>query len=72
MKLAIFGAGGHAKVVAEAALSSGWEDVDFYDDLVVSTPLAGRKVVGTFDELKNRVRLYDGVVIGIGANEVRS
>ncbi len=31
-KLIIYGAGGHAKVVADAALSSGWEVIAFADD----------------------------------------
>lgn len=31
-RLALFGASGHGKVVADAALAAGWESIVFYDD----------------------------------------
>ena len=31
MRLAIFGAGGHGKVVYEAALTAGYTDIVFFD-----------------------------------------
>ena len=31
-RLAILGANGHGRVIAEIALSSGWDSVEFYDD----------------------------------------
>ena len=31
--LAILGRGGHGKVVAEAALLSGWKSISFFDDM---------------------------------------
>ena len=31
-RLAILGASGHGKVIAEIAFSTDWDSVDFYDD----------------------------------------
>ncbi|MCC5879158.1 MAG: NeuD/PglB/VioB family sugar acetyltransferase [Idiomarina sp.] len=70
----IVGAGGHGRSVAEAALSSGeWSEIHFADDKcaelksVNNFPLAG--------PLKSYLTIghqYDGIVVAIGNNEVRS
>jgi sugar O-acyltransferase (sialic acid O-acetyltransferase NeuD family) len=70
-RLAILGASGHGKVVADAAECCGW-DVCFYDD---NKPIGSVNlvwpVVGCFHNLLDSAGKFDGVVVGIGNNEVR-
>ena len=63
-RLLIIGAGGHGKVVAEAAEACGYS-VAFLDD----NPGIG--VVGTFEEAGVISLQYDGTIISIGDNEKR-
>ncbi|MDN5843803.1 MAG: hypothetical protein L0H54_10205, partial [Alcaligenaceae bacterium] len=44
-RLAILGASGHGKVVAEAALAAGWDTVDFYDDAWPAKRRIGKWVI---------------------------
>ena len=44
-RLAIFGAGGHGKVVGETALASGWQEIVFYDDEFPYKRFTGNYVV---------------------------
>ncbi len=71
-RLAILGASGHGKVVADAAELSGWDDIVFYDD---SWPRINENgnwpVLGGGRKLIENLALYDGVVVGIGDNTVR-
>lgn len=65
--LAIIGAGGHSKVVAEAAILSGWESVSFFDDKKDGkTQIAGN--LEKFFQLKNK---FSGAHIAIGDSHVR-
>jgi sugar O-acyltransferase (sialic acid O-acetyltransferase NeuD family) len=69
--LAIVGAGGHGRVVADCAEALGWDRIEFFDDKggeVASGPWA---VVGMVEALFEQVGDYHGVVVGIGANRVR-
>lgn len=67
--LAILGAGGHGRVVADCAEALGWT-VEFFDDS--SAPEPGHwPLVGDGRDLLERIGAYDGVVVGIGANRVR-
>ncbi len=71
-KLAIFGASGHGKVVADIALCTGWDEIFFYDDAWPDKErLEGWNVYGGFDALLNAVNLYDGAVVAIGNNDIR-
>ena len=45
-RLAILGAGGHGKVVAEAAELIGWCDIVFFDDAVGKCRLTEWEVIG--------------------------
>lgn len=66
-KLALLGASGHGKVVAEAALASGWESVVFFDDAWPITQSNGNwPVVGDTNALLSRLKEFDGVVVTIG------
>lgn len=71
-RLAILGAGGHGKMVAEAALSSGWESVHFYDDLFPNKKLTGSHVVmGSLEDLFADFASYNGFHVAIGSNNIR-
>lgn len=71
-QLAILGASGHGKVVAEAALASGWEGVDFYDDAWPDKRRLGKWVVsGDTAALLKALARFDGVIVAIGGNSIR-
>lgn len=71
-RLAILGASGHGKVIADAALLSGWDEVIFYDDSWPEMELNGRwPIVGNTDSLLKRELPFDGVIVGIGNNKIR-
>lgn len=73
MRLAIFGSGGHGRVVADAADASGlWQEIVFYDGKWPGLHASGAwQVVGAQQELLNQARTYDGVVVAIGNNAIR-
>lgn len=72
-RLAIFGASGHGKVVAETALASGWDGVDFYDDGCPNKKLTdGQVVLGDFEDLVLNAAKYQGFHVAIGLNNTRS
>jgi sugar O-acyltransferase (sialic acid O-acetyltransferase NeuD family) len=71
-RLAILGASGHGKVIADAALLSGWDEVIFYDDAWPEKKQNGRwPVVGNTAALAEHSLPVDGVIVGIGNNSVR-
>ncbi|CDZ94618.1 acetyltransferase [Pseudomonas saudiphocaensis] len=71
-RLAILGASGHGKVVADTAECCGWTTVEFFDDA-----WPGQKkndmwqVVGDTAALMERLANFDGVVVAIGNNRIR-
>lgn len=72
-RLAILGASGHGKVIADAALLSGFDDVVFFDDAWPKLAANGRwQVVGDSAQLLSRCREFDGVIVAIGNNSVRA
>ena len=71
-RLALLGASGHGKVVADAALSAGWTHVDFFDDSWPGHRENGPwPVVGTSAALLERLKDYDGVTVSIGNCAIR-
>lgn len=70
--LVILGASGHGAVVAEAAMSAGWDDVRFFDD---AWPKVSR--IGPWVVAGNSQRIYDissshkSMIIAIGNNRTR-
>lgn len=71
-KLAILGASGHGKVLADTAEYCGWRDITFFDDAWPSVTNNGVwAVIGTCNQLLERVREFDGVIVAIGNNAVR-
>lgn len=71
-KLAILGAGGNGRVIADAAQAAGWHEIFFFDDrfpnLTQSGPWA---VVGTGQDLIDGSLTFDGVIAGVGDNAIR-
>lgn len=66
-RLALLGAGGHGKVVADAALLAGWQDVVFFDDAWPHLQVNGHwAVVGDMAALAERLHEFDGVLVSIG------
>ena len=71
-RLALLGASGHGKVVADAAIAAGWGDVVFFDDAWPNVEKNGHwAVVGDMAALLSRVHEFDGVMVSIGNCEVR-
>lgn len=69
-RLIIIGAGGHGKVIADAALKNGYTNICYIDDHATGDVM-GFPIVGTSADIE---RLNDGstdFVIGIGNNAVR-
>lgn len=70
--LAILGASGHGKVVADTAEACGWTSVTFFDDAWPSRSANGSwPIVGDSAELFRRLKEYAGVIVAIGNNAVR-
>ncbi len=70
-RLAVFGASGHGKVVADAAEHCGWV-VSFYDDnRSIGDNVSNWSILGTFRDLLAQLEEYDGVIVGIGNNSIR-
>lgn len=73
MRLAILGASGHGKVVADAAEASGWQEVVFFDDAWPGLEQNGPWLVkGDTNALIDSLGEYDGVVVAIGNNAIRA
>lgn len=71
-RLAIIGASGHGKVVAEAALSSLWDSVEFYDDnYPTKSELDGLYIRGNFERMLENSDFYHGFHVAIGDNKAR-
>ncbi|MDB9872192.1 acetyltransferase [Alphaproteobacteria bacterium] len=71
-RLAILGASGHGKVVAETAELSGWEFIDFFDDVYPRITEIGKwSVIGTSWDLLSRKSEYCSAHVAIGNNAIR-
>lgn len=71
-RLAILGASGHGKVIAEIALSTDWDSVEFYDDAFpVKASLDSFSIQGSLDTLLEESNSYDGFHVAIGENRTR-
>lgn len=72
-RLAILGASGHGKVVADSAECAGWKEIVFYDDAWPKCETNGVwQVIGDTKALLNSLSRYDGIVIAIGQNSIRA
>lgn len=71
-KLAILGASGHGKVVADTAETCGWQVIEFFDDAWPQrVSIEHWPVVGGTSDLLSRVHEFDGVLVAIGNNGIR-
>lgn len=71
-RLAVLGASGHGKVVADTAVAQGWREVYFFDDAWPNRLENGIwRVMGTCHTLLNQLDEFDGVVVAIGQNSTR-
>ncbi|MCP1515296.1 MULTISPECIES: acetyltransferase [Pseudomonas] len=71
-KLAILGAGGHGKVVADAAECCGWAHISFFEDSWPDrSQNAGWEICGTTSDLLKRLDEFQGVIVAIGHNQAR-
>lgn len=71
-KLAILGASGHGKVVADTAECCGWKTIEFFDDAWPELQHNGAwSVVGNTEALLERSKQFDGVLVAIGNNRIR-
>ena len=69
-RLIIIGAGGHGKVIADAALKNGYANICYIDDHATGDVM-GFPIIGTSADIE---RLNDGstdFIIGIGNNAIR-
>jgi|TARA_R110002126_G_scaffold110918_1_gene248353 sugar O-acyltransferase (sialic acid O-acetyltransferase NeuD family) len=70
--LAVLGASGHGKVVADAALCAGWDEVIFFDDAWPRIKSIGIwPVMGTTEQLIENVGEFEAAIIAIGDNAIR-
>lgn len=72
-RLAILGASGHGKVVADTAECVGWNCIEFFDDAWPDNSCNGAwPIVGSSAELLGRLTDYSGVIVAIGNNLIRA
>jgi sugar O-acyltransferase (sialic acid O-acetyltransferase NeuD family) len=71
-RLAVFGASGHGKVVAEIAELCGWTEIIFFDDDFNKTKLEKWIVSGDMSSLISKAVNFDGCFVAIGDNHIRS
>ncbi|MGE8498725.1 MAG: acetyltransferase [Pseudomonas sp.] len=70
--LAVLGASGHGKVVADTAEACGWQSVVFFDDAWPTKVQNGAwSVVGGTSDLLTRLADFDAVLVAIGDNRIR-
>ncbi len=71
-KLAILGASGHGKVIADIAESSGWDEVVLFDDAWPELMRNGSwEIQGDGQTLCDNIGTFNGVFVAIGNNEIR-
>lgn len=72
-KIALFGAGGHSKVVYECINSATNIDIDFYDDKKKTIKIGKKRILinGNFKNLLKKNFLYKNIFISIGNNKIR-
>lgn len=72
-RLAILGASGHGKVVADIAECCGWQQIDFFDDAWSDVDVNDHwQVIGDTAALVQTLNQYSGVIVAIGNNQIRA
>ena len=71
-RLAMIGASGHGKVVADIALALGFGSITFYDDKASDIKSLGQfNIVGTTDDAIRNSKPYDDAIVAIGNAQAR-
>lgn len=71
-RLAVLGSSGHGKVIADTAECCGWTEIVFFDDAWPARTSNGVwSVVGTTEQLLQRLAEFEGVIVAIGDNTIR-
>jgi sugar O-acyltransferase (sialic acid O-acetyltransferase NeuD family) len=71
-RLALLGASGHGKVIADIAESLGYGEVIFFDDDWPNKKNLDKwKIVGTTEDIINQAAYFDDFFVSIGANSIR-
>jgi sugar O-acyltransferase (sialic acid O-acetyltransferase NeuD family) len=71
-RLAILGASGHGKVVAEIAELLGWSEIVFFDDAWPTITQNGPwPISGNSQDLENAASKFEGIIVAIGNNATR-
>jgi sugar O-acyltransferase (sialic acid O-acetyltransferase NeuD family) len=72
-RLAVLGASGHGKVIADLAEVVGWDEVVFFDDAWPQIARHGAwSVAGDSQALLGQIGRFAGVVVAIGSNRIRA
>lgn len=72
-RLAILGASGHGKVIADIAECCYWSEVVFFDDAWPSISANGKwAVAGNSETLAGRLKDFSGIIVAIGNNSIRA
>ena len=73
IKIALFGAGGHSKVVLECIQSASKCKIDIYDDKKKNIKIGDNniKIKGSFKDLLKKKDYYSDIFISIGKNKIR-
>ena len=72
MQLAILGASGHGRVLADVAHAAGWQRIEFFDDNLLNiSSVQNWHVGGNTKQLISRIEKFDGVIVGIGNCTIR-
>jgi sugar O-acyltransferase (sialic acid O-acetyltransferase NeuD family) len=70
--LLILGAGGHGRVVAEAAELQGlWKNIVFLDDREDTETVLNHRIIGKLEEFERFAHQYQYAIVAIGDNEKR-
>ena len=69
-KFAVFGMGGHGRVVAEILIDNGAQ-VFFFDDDSKKENNIYADLSGNFEDLESKIKDFTGVFVGIGNNKIR-
>ena len=69
--IAILGASGHGKVVAEIAELCGYQKVVFFDDNKDMDSFESWEIQGDTKNLISRLSIFDACIVAIGDNKVR-
>ena len=70
-RLAIIGASGHGKVVAEIAELNGWSEIKFYDDDSQKKKINTWEVKGDIETFLSDMDYFNGFFVAIGNNQIR-